>query len=82
MSVQIIFKLVKPQKASAVEGLICNMAVSGKLPSRITEGRLIELLEGVNAQTSQQAQKTSIRIERKRYQFDSDDDDDNDEDLL
>ncbi len=55
------------------------MAVSGKLPGRINEGKLIEMLERSGAQ---QKQATSINIQRKKYAFDSDDDDDNDDDLL
>jgi hypothetical protein len=56
------------------------MATSGKIHSRINEGKLIEMLEGIGAQQSKPA---SINIQRKRYAFDSDDsDDDNDDDLL
>eukprot|EP00979_Chaetoceros_neogracilis_P005897 scaffold1139_cov235-Chaetoceros_neogracile.AAC.1 len=73
-------KLVKPAKASAVEALITNMAIGGKLQARITEGKLIEMLEGIGAQ---QSKPSSINIQRKKYAFDSDDsDDDNDDDLL
>jgi programmed cell death protein 5 len=55
------------------------MAMSGKLDSRISEGKLIEMLEGIGAK---QSQPTNINIQRKRYAFDSDDDDDDDDDLL
>lgn len=73
-------KLVKPEKANGVEALIVSMATSGKIHSRINEGKLIEMLEGIGAQQSKPA---SINIQRKRYAFDSDDsDDDNDDDLL
>jgi len=75
-----IIQLVKPAKASAVEALITNMAIGGKLQARITEGKLIEMLEGIGAQ---QSKPSSINIQRKKYAFDSDDsDDDNDDDLL
>eukprot|EP01083_Nonionella_stella_P260186 887493_1 len=40
-------KLVKPEKVVAVENMIVSMAVSGKLPGRVTEGKLIEMLEGM-----------------------------------
>ena len=71
---------MKPEKASAVEALIVSMATSGKIQARITEGKLIEMLEGIGAQ---QSKASSISIQRKRYAFDSDDsDDDNDDDLL
>jgi len=56
------------------------MAMAGKIPDRITEGKLIEMLEGIGARESRVA---SINIQRKRYAFDSDEsDDDNDDDLL
>jgi programmed cell death protein 5 len=56
------------------------MAIGGKLQARITEGKLIEMLEGIGAQ---QSKPSSINIQRKKYAFDSDDsDDDNDDDLL
>lgn len=71
-------KLVKPDKVRAVESMIVSMALSGKLPGRINEGKLIEMLEGIGAKKK----ATSINIQRKRYAFDSDDEDDNDEDLL
>ena len=58
--------------------MIVSMAMTGKLPGRINEGKLIEMLEGIGAKQ----QATSISIQRKRYAFDSDDEDDNDDDLL
>ena len=70
---------MKPEKVIAVENMIVSMAVSGKLPGRINEGKLIEMLEGIG---SKQNQAASINIQRKKYAFDSDDDDDNDDDLL
>ena len=72
------YQLVKPDKVRAVESMIVSMALSGKLPGRINEGKLIEMLEGIGAKKK----ATSINIQRKRYAFDSDDEDDNDEDLL
>lgn len=74
------YQLVKPEKASSVENMIVSMAISGKLPGRINEGKLIEMLEGIGAAKSKQ--NASINIQRKKYAFDSDDDDDNDDDLL
>jgi programmed cell death protein 5 len=69
--------LVKADKATAVENLIASMAIQGKLPGRINEGRLIEMLEGLGAQQSTTA-SNKISIQRKKYAFDSDDDDDDD----
>lgn len=74
-------KLVKPEKASQVENGIAAMAMSGKLPGRINEGKLIEMLERGNASAAGASGK-SITIQRKRYAFDSDDEDDNDDDLM
>jgi programmed cell death protein 5 len=70
---------VKNEKAMGVENMIVSMAMAGKLPGRINEGKLIEMLEGIGARKNQGA---SINIQRKKYAFDSDDDDDNDDDLL
>mmetsp|Transcript_7785 Transcript_7785/g.11500 ORF Transcript_7785/g.11500 Transcript_7785/m.11500 type:complete len:141 (-) Transcript_7785:354-776(-) len=74
-------KLVKPDKAAAVEKLIASMAMQGKLPGKVNEGKLIEMLEGLGAQMSKQS-ASKITINRKKYAFDSDDDDDNDDDLM
>mmetsp|Transcript_19117 Transcript_19117/g.18363 ORF Transcript_19117/g.18363 Transcript_19117/m.18363 type:complete len:139 (-) Transcript_19117:165-581(-) len=73
-------KLVKPDRASAVEGLIVSMAMSGKLPGRINEGKLIEMLEGIGAK--QQQTRSTINIQRKQYAFDSDSGSDFDDDDL
>ena len=64
--------------------MIANMALQGKMDSKVTEGKLIEMLEGiVGAQAQKQGGDAGrISIQRKRYNFDSDDDDDNDDDLL
>jgi programmed cell death protein 5 len=79
-------KMVKPEKAVAVENSIVSMAMQGKLPGPITEGKLIEILErgggggsrrlGGGSQTS-----NSINIQRKKYSLDSDEEDDNDDDV-
>lgn len=74
---------MKKDRASAVEGMIANMAMQGKLDSKVTEGKLIEMLEGiVGAQQKKEGDKGKISIQRKRTTIDSDDDDDDDEDLL
>ena len=73
-------KLVKESKAKQVENGIIAMAMNGKLPGRINEGKLIEMLERGSAKEAQK--ESSISIQRKKYAFDSDDDDDNDEDLM
>ena len=72
-------KMVKSSKAAAVEQMIVSLAMQRKLPGKITEGKLIEMLEGLGAQTASSSSK--ITINRKKYAFDSDSDDDNDDDL-
>ena len=73
-------KLVKESNAKQVENGIIALAMSNKLPGRITEGKLIEMLERGSAAKSQK--QASISIQRKKYAFDSDDEDDNDDDLM
>lgn len=85
-------KLVKPEKAKAVEHQIVSLAVQGKLPGKINESKLIELLERADHQQQSSSgsggkggngQAEKISIQRKKYAFDEDsDDDDNDDDLL
>lgn len=74
-------KLVKPEKAASVENMIVSMAMQGKLPGRISEGKLIEILERGSMKEASQSQASKITVQRKRYAFDSDEEDD-DEDLL
>jgi programmed cell death protein 5 len=71
---------VKADKAKAVEDLIASMAMQGKLPGPINEGRLIEMLERLGAKEAS-ANNNKISIQRKRYAFDSDEEDD-DEDFM
>jgi len=73
-------KMVKPDKAATVENLVVSLAMQGKLPGKINEGKLIEMLER-GARKAAQDDQMKINIQRKRYCFDSDDEDD-DEDLL
>jgi len=76
-------KIVKKERATAVEAMIANMALQGKMESKVTEGKLIEMLEGiVGAQELKKGDAGKINIQRKKYNFDSDSDDDNDDDLL
>jgi len=83
-------KLVKPERAAKLSQAIAGMAVQGQLPGRISEGKLIEMLERGSARDARAAASQSsggagnnggIRIQRKKYAMDSDDDDDNDDDL-
>jgi DNA-binding TFAR19-related protein (PDSD5 family) len=70
-------QLVKTEKAAAVENLIASIAMQGKLPGRINEGRLIEMLEGLGGKQNTST-SSRISIQRKQYAFDSDDEDDDD----
>lgn len=72
-------KLVKPAKVQALEKSIVHMAMSGKLPGRINEGKLIEMLERGAARQDAPA---GIKIQRKKCALDSDDEDDDDEDFM
>ena len=74
-------RMVRESKAKAVENSIVSMALQGKLPGRISEDKLIEILERGNSQKGGTQEHGQINIQRKRYAFDSDDDDD-DDDLL
>ena len=61
--------LVKPEKARAIEDMIINAARRGALGEKVSEERLIDLLEQVNEKT---AAKTKVTIQRRRA-FDDDD---------
>ena len=80
-------KLVKAEKAMAVENHIVSLAIQGKLPGKINEPKLIELLEKGSRAAAEEnggaGPNERISIQRKKYAFDEDsDDDDNDDDLL
>ena len=76
-------RMVKPEKAAAVENTIVSMAMQGKLPGKINEGKLVEILERKSRAEATAASKGSggIQIQRKRYTLDSDDEDDDDDDI-
>ena len=74
-------KLVKPEKAEAVENSIVAMAMQGKLPGPINEGKLIEILERGNRKEGMKSSAETIKIQRKKYAFDSDEEDDDDDDI-
>eukprot|EP00588_Corethron_pennatum_P006953 CAMPEP_0194289324 /NCGR_PEP_ID=MMETSP0169-20130528/38839_1 /TAXON_ID=218684 /ORGANISM="Corethron pennatum, Strain L29A3" /LENGTH=127 /DNA_ID=CAMNT_0039036569 /DNA_START=69 /DNA_END=452 /DNA_ORIENTATION=- len=71
-------RLVKPDKAETLEKAIAAQAMSGRLPGRINEGKLIEMLERSGRAS---AAPVKISFQRKKCAFDSDDEDD-DDDLL
>ena len=71
-------KIVRKDKANAIEQMLVQAAMSGKLPGKITEARLIEMLEQMDGE----APKAKVAFARKNYGLDSDDEDDNDDDLM
>ncbi|XP_077229263.1 double-stranded DNA-binding family protein isoform X4 [Tasmannia lanceolata] len=62
--------LVKPEKARGVEDVILRAAQMGQIAEKVSEARLISLLEQINNQTSKQ---TKVTIQRRRSVLDDDD---------
>lgn len=62
--------LVKPEKARGVEDLLLRSAQMGQILEKVSEDRLIALLEQINEQT-QKAPK--VMIQRRRNVLDDDD---------
>ncbi|XP_010460761.1 PREDICTED: DNA-binding protein DDB_G0278111 [Camelina sativa] len=55
--------LVKPEKARGVEDVILRAAQMGQIVEKVSEERLITLLEQINSQTAKQ---TKVTIHRRR----------------
>jgi programmed cell death protein 5 len=64
-------RMVREDKAKAIEDSIVSMAFSGRLHGKINESKMIEILERGNSRLSS-ASDGQISIQRKRYAFDSD----------
>ncbi|ONI10910.1 hypothetical protein PRUPE_4G075200 [Prunus persica] len=62
--------LVKPEKAKGVEDVILKAAQMGQIAEKVSEERLISLLEQINNQTTKQ---TKVTIHRRRSVLDDDD---------
>uniref|UniRef100_A0A0E0DUE7 Programmed cell death protein 5 n=1 Tax=Oryza meridionalis TaxID=40149 RepID=A0A0E0DUE7_9ORYZ len=62
--------LVKPDKARGVEDVLLRAAQSGGISEKVSEERLISLLEQINTHTSKQ---TKVTIQRRRSILDDDD---------
>ncbi|WOG89699.1 hypothetical protein DCAR_0208937 [Daucus carota subsp. sativus] len=62
--------LVKPEKARGVEDVILRAAQMGQIVEKVSEERLISLLEQINTQTTKQ---TRVTIQRRRSVLDDDD---------
>ena len=68
-------KIVKPEKAQAVESRLIQMARSGKLKDKVSDEQLTGLLESIAGGE----EKTKVVMKRRTY-FEEDSDD-NDDDL-
>ncbi|KAL5990079.1 hypothetical protein ACLOJK_010976 [Asimina triloba] len=62
--------LVKPEKARGVEDVVLRAAQMGQIAEKVSEERLISLLEQINTQTSKQ---TKVTIQRRRSVLEDDD---------
>ncbi|EEB14318.1 Programmed cell death protein, putative [Pediculus humanus corporis] len=62
----------KPEKGKMVENMLIQMAQTGQLPGKISEGELIKILENVNRQTNK---TTTVKFDRRRAAMDDFDDD-------
>ncbi|XP_038984932.1 DNA-binding protein DDB_G0278111-like isoform X5 [Phoenix dactylifera] len=62
--------LVKPEKARGVEDVLLRAAQMGQMTEKVSEERLISLLEQINVQTSKQ---TKVTIQRRRSVLEDDD---------
>ncbi|XP_048132584.1 DNA-binding protein DDB_G0278111 isoform X2 [Rhodamnia argentea] len=62
--------LVKPEKARGVEDVVLRAAQMGQIVEKVSEERLISLLEQINTQTTKQ---TKVTIQRRRNVLEDDD---------
>lgn len=62
--------LVKPDKARGVEDVILRSAQMGQIVEKVSEDKLISLLEHINNQTTKQ---TKVTIQRRRNVLEDDD---------
>ncbi|XP_048490630.1 uncharacterized protein LOC104883649 isoform X2 [Beta vulgaris subsp. vulgaris] len=62
--------LVKPEKAKGVEDVILRAAQMGQIAEKVSEEKLISLLEQINTQTTKQ---TKVTITRRRSVLEDDD---------
>ncbi|XP_019266080.1 PREDICTED: DNA-binding protein DDB_G0278111-like isoform X1 [Nicotiana attenuata] len=62
--------LVKPEKARGVEDVVLRAAQMGQITEKVSEEKLIQLLEQINTQTTKQ---TKVTIQRRRSVLEDDD---------
>lgn len=63
--------LVKPEKARAVEEMIIMAGRRGQLGEKVTDERLLTMLEQLA--DKEETSKPKVTIQRRRYAFDDDD---------
>ena len=69
--------LVRKEKAQEIKMKLIEMARSGALREKVTETKLVEMLE-----ESQAAAKPKVSMQRRKYGLDDEDEDDDDSDLM
>jgi programmed cell death protein 5 len=69
-------ELVKPEKARAIQDMLLGAARQGAIREKVSEERLIELLEQVNERSEKTT--TKVTIQRRRMAFNDSDDEDSD----
>ena len=75
-------KLVRADKARAVEDSLIRAATTGALKQKVSEEHLVAMLgQYEESQSAGGGAKKGITIQRRKYGMDDDDDDDNDDDL-
>ncbi|XP_009623721.1 uncharacterized protein [Nicotiana tomentosiformis] len=62
--------LVKPDKARGVEDVVLRASQMGQITEKVSEEKLIQLLEQINTQTTKQ---TKVTIQRRRSVLEDDD---------
>lgn len=69
-------RLVKPDRAEQVENYVINAARGGRLPGKVSEAQLQDLLREVSEQSQN---RTKVTIMRRKSAFDDEDDIDDEE---
>ncbi|RCK59131.1 Uncharacterized protein C23C4.09c [Candida viswanathii] len=66
-------KIVRPDRAQAVENYILKLYSMGQIRQKLTEKDVVQILDGISRDT-QQKQQTKITFDRKNVVDDDDDD--------
>lgn len=65
-------RMVKAERAEDLENRLIMLARSGRLPGRVSDAQLVDLIEAVNENTKKA--EPSIKFQRRKGAYDSDDD--------